>query len=130
MKRKDMGIDLIAKKGELYSAVQCKYKKPTGRKICITWKALSTFYALCLRTGPWDKYIVMTNCDYTRRVGEKTEKDVSICLKTFQGITKEKWVAMCGLEGQILAEAAPLSPEDLRAARLKYFIPHPAPAGP
>jgi hypothetical protein len=131
MKRKDMGIDLVARKGQLYSAVQCKYKKPTGRKSCITWKALSTFYALCLRTGPWDKYIVMTNCDYTRRVGEKTEKDVSICLKTFQGITKEKWIAMCGVEGHVMAEAAPLSQDELRAARLKYFSPpHPGPAAP
>jgi predicted helicase len=132
MKRKDMGIDLIAKKGELYSAVQCKYKKPTGRKSSITWKALSTFYALCLRTGPWDKYIVMTNCDYTRRVGEKTEKDISICLKTFQGITKEKWIAMCGVEGQIMAPmTAPKTQEELREARVKYFSRlHPVPAAP
>ena len=122
MQRKDMGIDLITRKGHAYSAVQCKYKKPTGRKTCITWKALSTFYALCLRTGPWDKYIVMTNCDYTRRVGQKTEKDVSICLKTFQGITKEKWIAMCGVKGEVLGTPkVPLTQEELRQARLRYF---------
>ena len=120
MKRKDMGIDLIAKKGTAYSAVQCKYKKPTGRKTSITWKALSTFYALCMRTGPWEKYIVMTNCHYTRHVGAKTEKDLSICLQSFQGITKEQWISLCGTEGNVLT-GAPLKPEELRAARLKYF---------
>jgi hypothetical protein len=122
MKRKDMGIDLIVQKDGAYSAVQCKYKKPTGRKTCITWKALSTFYALCLRTGPWDKYIVMTNCDYTRRVGDKTEKDISICLKTFQGITKEQWVSMCGIQGNVIEIGpVPKTLEELRLARLKYF---------
>ena len=123
MKRKDMGIDLIAKRGDLYSAIQCKYKKPTGKKTSITWKALSTFYALCLRTGPWEKYIVMTNCDYTRHVGNKTEKDISICLKSFQALTKEQWIQLCQLEGQPLAEplGEPLSPDELRKARLRYF---------
>lgn len=95
LKRKDMGIDLIVennrntllctKDSGNYSAVQCKYKKPLGyKKTSITWKALSTFYALCMRSGPWDKYIVMTNCDYARHVGKKTEKDLSICIGTFR----------------------------------------------
>jgi hypothetical protein len=122
MKRKDMGIDLIAKKGTEYSAVQCKYKKPTGKKTSITWKALSTFYALCMRTGPWEKYIVMTNCHYTRHVGAKMEKDLSICLQSFQGLTKEQWISLCGIEGNVLT-GTPLNPEQLRAARLKYFSP-------
>ena len=120
MKRKDMGIDIIAKKGSEYSAVQCKYKKPTGKKTSITWKALSTFYALCMRTGPWQKYVVMTNCHYTRHVGAKTEKDLSICLQSFQSLTKEQWISLCGVEGHILT-GAPLTLEGLRAARLKYF---------
>ena len=123
MKRKDMGIDLIAKRGDLYSAIQCKYKKPTGKKTNITWKALSTFYALCMRTGPWEKYIVMTNCDFTRHIGNKTEKDLSICLKSFQALTKEQWIQLCQLEGQPLSEplGEPLGPDELRKARLHYF---------
>ena len=123
MKRKDMGIDLIAEMGGTYAAVQCKYKKPTGTKSSITWKALSTFYALCSRSGPYSKYIVMTNCDYTRHVGQKTEKDQSICLKSFQAITKEEWIAMCGVEGQTIVEAAPVprNAEELRAAHLRFF---------
>jgi len=84
LKRRDMGIDIIVKHNDEWFAVQCKYKTPTGKKSYITWSALSTFYAMCLRTGPWAKYIVMTNCDYTRHQGPKGPKDLSICLGTFK----------------------------------------------
>ncbi len=52
-KYQDMGIDIVAKKDNKYYAIQCKYKKHTSfKKNILTWKQLSTFYALCLRTGP------------------------------------------------------------------------------
>ena len=108
-------------------AVQCKYKKHTERKNSVSWTALSTFYALCLRTGPWDKYIVMTNCDYTRHEGKKTEKDMSLCLGTFRGIPKEGWLKMCGSEGSLLTtitgsvEGGALTLDQLRAARIARF---------
>lgn len=125
MKRPDVGIDLVARKGNLYSAVQCKYKKREVKSKIVTWKALSTFYALCMRTGPWDRYIVMTNCSYVRHMGKKSKKDLSICLKTLQGITKEQWISMCGVEGHNVCETPlvekPKTDEDLRAARLKFF---------
>jgi predicted helicase len=119
----DMGIDIVAEKDGKYYAVQCKYKKHTSfKKNILTWKQLSTFYALCLRTGPWEKYIVVTNCEYTRHAGKKTLKDVSICLKTLQGITKEQWTCMCELTGNKLTETlAPKTLEELRAARLARF---------
>ena len=106
MKRRDMGIDLVAELSDnKYVAVQCKYKKHTGfKQNILSWKSLSTFYALCLRTGPWDKYIIMTNCIYTRHQGEKTSKDISICLKSFQNITKDEWIKMCGKVGYYIKE--------------------------
>ena len=101
LKRRDMGIDIVVETSdEKYVAVQCKYKKHTGCKLNIlSWRALSTFYALCLRTGPWDKYIIMTNCVYTRHQGKKTPQDVSYCLKTLQNITKDEWLRMCNVSG-------------------------------
>jgi hypothetical protein len=56
-------------------------------------------------------------------MGKKTPKDISICLKTFQNITKEQWTAMCQLEGNVIEveKVAAKSPEELRAARLKYY---------
>jgi len=125
LKRKDMGIDIIVENKGIYSAVQCKYKKPEARKTSITWKALSTFYALCMRSGPWDKYIVMTNCDYARHVGKKTEKDLSICVGTFRKLNSEDWVKMCKITGHNLTEEAvkvkPLTSEELRLKRLSFY---------
>ena len=97
LKRRDMGIDLIAENNGLYYAVQCKYKKHTCHKKynVLSWKVLSTFYALCLKTGPFDKYIVMTNCNYVRHAVKQNEKDLSICLKSFENITKDQWLSMC-----------------------------------
>ena len=124
LKRPDMGIDIIAIKNGRYSAIQCKYKKQSTKTNIVTWKALSTFYALCMRTGPWDRYIVMTNCSYVRHMGKKTPKDLSICLKTLQSTTREQWTRMCALEEHVLggetAHAARTA-EDVRAARLARF---------
>jgi predicted helicase len=123
LKRPDVGIDIIAESGGKYYAVQCKYKKHVSmKKNVVTWKALSTFYALCMRTGPWEKYIVMTNCDYCRHMGKKTVKDVSICLKTLQSITKEQWIEMCEKKGDVVGSAVKkLTTEEMRAARLARF---------
>ena len=137
MQRRDVGIDLVARHKGKYIAVQCKYKKQETAKLkIVTWKALSTFYALCMRTGPWDKFVVMTNCAYVRHMGKKTPKDLSICLRKLQGISKEDWLKMCGVTGRTLAGggagaadvAAPpppvakkMSEEEVRLARLKFL---------
>jgi hypothetical protein len=122
LKRRDMGIDIICQKGQTFSAVQCKYKAPNGKKMGLSWKTLSTFYALCMRSGPWDKYIVMTNCNYICHVGKKTEKDISLSLHAFQNITSAQWIAMCGVQGNQLSESSHvLTQEELREARLKRF---------
>jgi len=104
MKRRDMGIDIVIETHDSsFIAVQCKYKKHVSTKQNIlSWKSLSTFYALCLRTGPWNKYIIMTNCIYTRHQGKKTAQDVSYCLKTLQNITKDEWLRMCNVHGNKL----------------------------
>ena len=120
LKRRDMGIDIVCQKGEQFSAVQCKYKAPTGKKMGLSWKTLSTFYALCMRSGPWNNYIVMTNCNYVCHVGKKTEKDISISLHAFQNISSEMWIKMCDVKGNTL-EGPTLTQEEMREARLKRF---------
>lgn len=147
MKKRDMGIDLVIETHDnLFIAIQCKYKKHNSfKQNILSWKSLSTFYALCLRTGPWSKYIIMTNCIYTRHQGKKTEKDISYCLKTFENITKEEWLKMCEKNGEKLGSDESLveipdltekikegknikktkeiipSQEDLRKLREKYY---------
>ena len=145
LKRRDMGIDIICENNGLFIAVQCKYKKHTTmRKHSVTWKELSTFYALCLRTGlpndGWLKYIVMTNCEYITHMGKKTDKDLSICIGTFRNITKDNWIKMCNIKGNILQsdnkeihiiekkklltieeKKKPLTIEELREKRLQFY---------
>jgi hypothetical protein len=133
LKRRDMGIDIIVRHNGEWCAVQCKYKTPRGegKKSYITWSALSTFYAMCLRTGPWAKYIVMTNCDYTRHQGPKGPKDLSICLGTFKATTSEQWLKMCDVTGSTLSEqrkneiivkpSSELSHQELRMLRIAYY---------
>lgn len=105
LQRRDMGIDIIVETADGYQAVQCKYKKHVGaRRNILSWRVLSTFYALCLRTGPWDKYIVMTNCEYTLHQGKKTPKDLSICLGTFRAISREQWLLLCETKSQTVSE--------------------------
>lgn len=118
LKRRDMGIDIVCVKDGLYSSVQCKYIAPKDKKVGLSWRTLSTFYALCARSGPWDKNIVMTNCNYVRRVGKKSEKDVSIVLNSFQNMTNEEWLQMCGTI-EVTQFSNVLSLEELREARLK-----------
>jgi hypothetical protein len=125
LKRKDMGIDIIVENNNMYYAVQCKYKKNnTFKKNILSWKVLSTFYALCLKTGPFEKYIVMTNCEYVTHAVTKNEKDVSICLKTFQNISKDEWLKMCNIESNIInknIENSDIDKEELRKKRLAFY---------
>jgi hypothetical protein len=44
----------------------------------------------------------MTNCDYAKHEGAKSEKDLLLCLKTFQNIDKHNWLKMCNLNGNKL----------------------------
>lgn len=121
MKRQDMGIDLVVSRPDGFYAVQCKYKKKESRKTSVSWSALSTFYALCLRTGPWQKYIVMTTADYTRHQGPKTDKDISICIGSLRGIKTGDWLKMCEVINKVPEISTQLSIEEIRAKRLAYY---------
>lgn len=125
---RDVGIDIVARKGEVYSAVQCKFKTPRkgtvpGTRVpydCVNWKELSTFYALCARTngGAWGRHVVMTNCRYVRHMGNKNTKDWSLCHGTFKGMTSIDFARL--IDAQALPSDAP-DLRTLREARLRAF---------
>jgi len=143
---RDMRIDLIAEDciGR-FSAVQVKFRKyisgfVPGKKIRldrVNWQDLSTFYALCARTGPYHRHIVMTNALGVNRQGGKGEKDISICGGTFKSLTVEDFRKMlAGLAGKETIEKSgrrlgissssdsshmELSIEEVRTARLARF---------
>lgn len=137
--KQDNGIDLIAQTSTGWIAIQCKYRS-RGRNV--DWKSLSTFIGLCERTGPWQSYLVMSNCVGISRKMPPTPKDRSICRGTFRNTTREHWLKMVGsYQPRVLAEPlkveilqpdgsiiktewkkeAPRTQEELRAARLAKF---------
>jgi hypothetical protein len=78
-----------------------------------------------MRTGPWKKYIVVTNCSYVRHQGKKTQADISICLNTFRGLTHDQWALMCqdSIEPVLLDIVQPtMSVDTLRNRRIAYYI--------
>lgn len=93
---KDMGIDLIGHDSQdNFYAIQAKFKKRNGnRKIMVSWKQLSTFYALCLKTGPYKKHIIITTADYVRHVGNKTQKDETIGYNKLSKINHFDWLKL------------------------------------
>jgi predicted helicase len=118
------GIDLISKYENQYYAIQCKYRKPQGKTQVISWKSLSTFYAMVAKSGPWKKHITMTNVNGCRHIGEKTEKDWSICIGTFRNINHFDWLKICGASPTVTTSTVVdtrLDKDTLRNARLAYF---------
>lgn len=76
----------------------------------------------------------MTNCDYIKHVGKKTEKDLSICIGTFRKITVAEWTLMCMLKAPntfsssgnldkniTITETPQISQEEIRNKRLAFF---------
>ena len=104
LKRRDVGIDILARgeRGGLV-AIQCKFRG-SGRRV--SWREVSTFYALCSRTGPWEKKIVMTNGSGVRREGRGGEGEATMCRGRFLSLRREEWAKMAGLgEGRRLCDS-------------------------
>lgn len=143
---KDYGIDIICKKNDIYTAVQCKFKTPKPpvkvlnkkgeTKIifpCVGWKELTTFNELCNTTGPWSERIVMTTAKSVRRMGgRKIKGDKSICIGTFKGLTDKELEKIIKKGDEKREEKKEeekveekvehkLSVEELRKKRLEYF---------
>lgn len=91
LRRRDMGIDMIAGSHGEWSAVQCKFRARGP----ITWQQISTFAALCARSGPWKSHLVMTNAPRVRREGWDV-KDATMGQRTFRQLPRHEWLALGG----------------------------------
>jgi len=117
----DYGIDIVSKKDNEYYAIQCKYRKPNNKIQIISWRSLSTFYGLVSKTGPWKRHIVMTNVNGCKHIGQKTEKDLSICIGSFRNLTHFDWLKMINKENEIKNEIKLVDKEEIRLKRLEYY---------
>lgn len=138
--RQDVGIDLVGLRvlphGEQqWIAIQCKYRQkplkpsftPGGKPRAwkVSWDELSTFYALCARTGEWSQLVVITNCDGIRSKGhQKTKatapKEKTIAHGTFAKIDRRSWAQLCGYEGHQLT-ATPVTAVNVESLREKWL---------
>lgn len=125
LKKKDVGIDLIAKSKKYgYHAIQCKWRK----KGTITWAMVSTFAGLCSKTGPWSSQVIMTNASGIGRNVPRTKSDYNMCAGTFRGTSREHWMKMCDIYDEHLLEDPDVNKieqkvdvEAMRKARLERF---------
>lgn len=116
MKKRDVGIDLVAIDATGNPiAVQCKFRSRGN----VTWRDVSTFDALCSRTGPWHSHLVMTNADRVVREGCLHPKDRSMTRAQFSTLARHEWLKLGGYgEGNVCGGNASL---DMRGQRLKFF---------
>tara|TARA_B100000214_G_scaffold375411_1_gene361613 strand:+ start:1710 stop:2300 length:591 start_codon:yes stop_codon:yes gene_type:complete len=114
--KRDVGIDLIGIDDGKYIAIQCKYRKKCQK---LSWREISTFDALCSRSGPWHKQVVITTSCWLHREGKWTEKDLFIGKKNFESLTKFDWLKIANLGSGYLCGGE--CQTDIRLARLAYF---------
>ena len=119
LRRKDVGIDMVCRDAtNKYVAVQCKFRSRGN----VSWKELSTFDALCARSGPWDRQLTITNARRVVREGLDQPKDESITRVSFQRMKRHHWLGLLGMgEGHICGGCALQNYGDVRAARLRHF---------
>lgn len=118
LKTRDVGIDIIARDSlGNYIAVQCKYRKNFQK---LSWRDVSTFDALCMRTGPWHKCIIMTTSKSLHREGQWHEKDLFWGKNYFDALSWYSWLSMakCGNGYTCGSDSAKV---DIRQARLMHF---------
>jgi len=144
-RREDNGIDIVAKtKDGEYHAVQCKYRQRIkGKKEPILRLAdLATFFAMCARSGPWKKQIIMTTCSYITKKIERNGVDKSYRYGNFAELERTDWLKLAGdyvehtvgsafmpesTDSMAVAAASSsvsstiLTPKQLREARLLRF---------
>lgn len=118
LKRRDVGIDMLARaSGERWTAVQCKFRA----RGAITWRQISTFAALCARSGPYAQHLVMTNAARVQREGSHA-KDATMARATFERLQRHEWLRLAGV-GDGNACGGTLGFEDARRAFLDRFDP-------
>lgn len=139
----DYGIDIVAVDAAgKYHAAQAKFKGRTGfrptqyrRTLKVTWRELSTFYALA-HLGPYVKHWVLTTADGVSRrgrvKGQPHEKACGVSYQGLKALSSDFWMELAQMHGNqvALAPARPPSTQEMRALRLARFAAPAAPVAP
>tara|TARA_B100000945_G_scaffold320065_1_gene328967 strand:- start:356 stop:970 length:615 start_codon:yes stop_codon:yes gene_type:complete len=117
LKTNDVGIDLISIDDNGNNvAIQCKFRKNFQK---ISWKDVSTFDALVMRTGPFCKNIVMATSYSLRREGKINSNDIFWGKNRFESLKYYDWLKLSNLgDGNIIGGT---TTNDINESRLRYF---------
>ncbi len=125
--KQDIGIDLIAKNGNEYHAIQCKYHEDNKRSV--TFREVSTFISLLESTPKITQGYICSTADLTSRVFNKLNtKPINLILNdTWQSLSKEFFEnANRLLDGKKERKLTPFKPRPHQVKALKeakkYFL--------
>ena len=125
--KQDIGIDLIAKNGNEYHAIQCKYHEDNKRSV--TFREVSTFISLLESTLKITQGYICSTADLTSRVFNKLNtKPINLILNdTWQSLSNEFFEnANRLLDGKKERKLTPFKPRPHQVKALKeakkYFL--------
>ncbi len=110
--KQDLGIDLIAKYGDEYHAIQCKYHGDTSRSV--TFNELSTFLSLYASSPKLTQGFVCSTADHiSPNLNKVSTKPLNyLLIDTWEGLSEEFFQTVRNAEKQ-------------KVYRLKPFLPRP-----
>jgi predicted helicase len=125
--KQDIGLDLIAKNGNEYHAIQCKYHEDNKRSV--TFREVSTFISLLESTPKITQGYICSTADLTSRVFNKLNtKPINLILNdTWQSLSNEFFENVNRLlDGKKERKLMPFKPRPHQVKALKeakkYFL--------
>lgn len=125
--RQDIGIDLIAKTGDEYHAIQCKFHQDNTQSV--TFKEVSTFISLLESNTKITKGYICSTADITSRVFNKLNtKPIYLLLNdTWQGLEENFFDRYSQfIQGKRPEKLVPYKPREHQVKALKnakdYFV--------
>ncbi len=122
----DLGIDLIAKSGHEYHAIQCKYH--SDKKQSVTFKEVSTFISLLESTTKFTQGYICSSADFTSKNYNKLKtKPINLVLSdSWQELEQEFFENVRSYLAKKKVSLQPFKPRDHQkkalSEALEYFV--------
>ncbi len=122
----DLGIDLIAKSGDEYHAIQCKYH--SDNKQSVTFKEVSTFISLLESTTKFTQGYICSSADFTSKNYNKLKtKPINLVLSdSWQELEQEFFENVRSYLAKKKVSLQPFIPRDHQkkalSEALEYFV--------
>ena len=117
--KQDLGIDLIAKYGDEYHAIQCKYHGDTSRSV--TFNELSTFLSLYASSPKLTQGFVCSTADHiSPNLNKVSTKPLNyLLIDTWEGLSEEFFQTVRNAEKQKVYRPKPFLPRPHQSEAIK-----------